>query len=144
MRVFYNFRFAFVLGLLLILIAAWAQFAGANGGISDKAPPTAETTTGGIPQDWLLLDVHMATGVLCAACHTEIPPEPRPGFASCVACHGTMLGTDSPVPVHGPDPHRSPHLALTETPDCTSCHKVHQPSEASCTMCHRAFDFDFR
>jgi len=139
MRVCHNLRFAFALGLLLVLVAAWAQFADANGGAAKD-----DTTTGDIPQDWLSLDVHMAAGVACAACHSEMPPEPRPGFASCVACHGTMLGTDSPVPVHGPDPHRSPHLALTETPDCTSCHKVHQPSEASCTMCHRAFNFDFR
>jgi hypothetical protein len=96
----------------------------------------------GLRADLSLLEVHTSSGIACTACHSETPPEPRPGFAICVACHGTMIGTDSPVPAQGPDPHRSPHLGPDETPDCTSCHRVHQPSEVSCTMCHRAFPFN--
>jgi hypothetical protein len=84
-----------------------------------------------------LLDHHVAAGVDCADCHAEKAPR-DPGNAPCLACHGTM--TAGPVPDH-PDPHHSPHLAAEEAPDCTSCHRVHAPSEVTCRFCHRGFQF---
>jgi hypothetical protein len=94
--------------------------------------------------DDLLHEIHAGAGIGCAGCHRQSPPEPDPGFTSCVACHGTMIDAASPAPAAGPDPHRSPHLGRDEMPECTSCHQVHRPSEVTCTMCHRAFRFDIR
>jgi len=92
----------------------------------------------------LLHDIHSSAGLACAACHARVPPEPAPGFQPCIACHGTMIDETHPAPAEGPDPHRSPHLAVDEVPECTTCHQVHRPSEATCSMCHRAMRFDMR
>jgi hypothetical protein len=123
-------RPTFAVGILAVLLGMLGRDAGAEGD--------------GRRAELSLLEVHTSAGIACTACHSETPPEPLPGFAICVACHGTMIGTDSLVPVEGPDPHRSPHLGPDETPACTSCHLVHQPSEVTCTMCHRAFRFNIR
>lgn len=121
-------RIAVVVGLLAMSMAARAD---AND--TDVAP-----------SDWLLIDLHAAAGLTCSACHGPSPPEPGPGFAACVACHGTMLDGQRMASTPGPDPHHSPHLGHDVTPECTSCHQVHRPSEVTCTMCHRAFRFDTR
>lgn len=123
-------RLTLAVGLLAMVLGILARDTGAEGE--------------GMLSDLSLLEVHRLGGIACSACHSQTPPEPEPGFATCVACHGTMTGIDSPLPVDGPDPHRSPHLGPDETPECTSCHQVHQPSEVTCTMCHRAFRFNIR
>jgi hypothetical protein len=123
-------HFTVTVGLLAAVLGVLADDAGAEGK--------------GVHSDLSLLEVHKLAGVACSACHKETAPEPKPRFAICVACHGAVFGTDSPLRMKGPDPHRSPHLGLDETPDCTSCHKVHQPSEVTCTMCHRGFRFNIR
>jgi len=92
-----------------------------------------------------LHDVHVNAGLTCNACHTQLDPISPVPDATCVACHGTMIGE----PREGgnisfPDPHRSPHLAPGEVPACTECHRIHQPSEVTCTVCHRAFEFEIK
>lgn len=123
-------RFTVAAGLLALVLGLLAK------GVS------AENEA--VPSDLSLLEVHESAGVACNACHSDTPFDPRPGFAVCVACHGTMTGTDNTLMIEGPDPHRSPHLAPDETADCTSCHRIHQPTEVTCTMCHRAFHFNIR
>jgi fumarate reductase flavoprotein subunit len=86
-----------------------------------------------------LLDIHGKAGVPCAACHQETPAAAAPPDATCVACHGTMV--EGPVPLT-PDPHHSPHLGVGETPVCSDCHKVHRPSEVTCNLCHKGFNFE--
>lgn len=108
-------------GLVHVILAA---------ALCAAAPPSAAQ---------VLLERHEAMGLDCAACHTDGPPfDEDPGDAACIACHGTMI--DGPAP-EGPDPHHSPHLAAGEAPDCTSCHRVHAPSEVTCVFCHRGFEF---
>ena len=123
-------RFTIAIGLPPLVLGMLAHDVGAEGK--------------GAHSDLSLLRVHNLAGIACSACHSQTTPEPRPGFANCVACHGTMIGTDSPFPAEGPDPHRSPHLEVDEPPDCTSCHQIHQSSEVTCTMCHRTFRFNLR
>jgi len=53
-----------------------------------------------------------------------------------------MLTTDGKEDLVGPDPHASPHLGSQEVPVCNECHKIHRPSEVTCTACHRSFEFD--
>ncbi len=87
-------------------------------------------------------DIHEGAGVSCAACHQQRQDMTVVPNTVCVACHGTMIGEDDPIML--PDPHRSPHLGPNEIPDCRSCHKVHSPSEETCTMCHRGFEFKLK
>lgn len=90
-----------------------------------------------------LHDLHQGAGVPCTACHVENPPAARTPIETCVACHGTMVGPIEVEPaVPGPDPHRSPHLGPDEVPVCTECHRVHRPSEDTCSVCHRGFLFE--
>ena len=90
-----------------------------------------------------LHDVHAGAGVQCTACHEQFPPLPGATTpdSTCIACHGTMLDTAS---ASLPNPHASPHLGPGEVPACTECHKVHEPSEVTCVMCHRGFQFDIK
>lgn len=89
-----------------------------------------------------LHDLHAEAGLPCAACHSEDPPSDPTPTATCVACHGTMIG---PLAVgeiaRSPDPHRSPHLGADEVPVCSECHRVHGTSEDTCSLCHRGFGF---
>lgn len=89
-----------------------------------------------------LHDTHEGAGVSCAICHQETPPAVAPPDALCVACHGTML--DSGPSILTPDPHHSPHLGAGEVPVCSDCHHIHRPSEVTCVMCHRGFQFDIK
>lgn len=109
------------------------------------AAACAIAATAASASDEGLHGVHAAAGLECAACHTdEGPPEAAPDHEVCVACHGTMLpAADAPAP-DGPDPHASPHLMAGETPVCTECHRIHEPSVVTCTMCHRGFEFDIK
>lgn len=88
-----------------------------------------------------LHDIHEGAGVPCAACHQQTPPEPNPPDSTCVACHGTMLDAAAGLSV---DPHASPHLGPDEIPACTECHAVHRPSEVTCVVCHRGFQFEIK
>jgi hypothetical protein len=96
----------------------------------------------------LLIDRHTAAGVPCQACHTpgEAEPADRPlplsSFdTTCVACHGTMLEPAEGKEMSFPNPHVSPHLSPNEAPPCTECHRVHEPGEVTCNLCHRGFNF---
>lgn len=89
-----------------------------------------------------LHDVHRNAGVACEACHQETPPALTPPDTACVACHGTML--DGRQGAISPDPHRSPHLGTGEVPACSDCHHIHRPSEVTCVMCHRGFQFNIK
>lgn len=88
-----------------------------------------------------LHDVHRNAGVPCTACHQEVPPALAPPDTTCVACHGTMLDGLGTL---FPDPHRSPHLGPGEIPTCSDCHRIHRPSEVTCVMCHRGFQFNVK
>lgn len=88
-----------------------------------------------------LHDVHGNAGIPCTACHQEAPPALATPDTTCVACHGTMLDGPSAL---SPDPHRSPHLGPGEIPACTECHHIHRPSEVTCVMCHRGFQFNVK
>jgi hypothetical protein len=89
-------------------------------------------------------DRHHDIGLPCTACHQDGLFEVTPPQSTCVSCHGTMLEiAPGAVPVF-PDPHRSPHLAPDEVPECLSCHKIHGPSEDTCTICHRGFEFNMK
>ena len=92
----------------------------------------------------LLIDKHTAAGVSCESCHvgglTAAPPTSASLNATCVACHGTMIDLPA-ADLSSPNPHLSPHLAPGEVPQCTECHRVHEPGEVTCTMCHRGFRF---
>jgi hypothetical protein len=90
----------------------------------------------------MLHEVHEGAGIPCAACHTEDPPSDPTPTATCVACHGTMIGPPGEDDVRRPDPHRSPHLGPDEVPVCSECHSVHGKSEDSCSVCHRGFGFE--
>ncbi|SFZ84543.1 Cytochrome c3 [Devosia enhydra] len=93
----------------------------------------------------LLIDRHTAAGVPCESCHVgglgmRSPPS-APNFNStCVACHGTMIDLQAGE-LKAPNPHVSPHLAPGEVPQCTECHRVHEPGEVTCNICHRGFRF---
>lgn len=89
----------------------------------------------------MLHDVHAGAGIPCSACHTETPPSDPTPTATCVACHGTMIGPLDAEDVRWPDPHRSPHLGPGEVPVCSECHSVHGKSEDTCSLCHRGFGF---
>lgn len=149
----YSLLAPIILALLTIYGAAGANDVGRSTDTTGIHPPVAQglgdhaLRDNGLAQpsaNGLLHDIHSAAGMACAACHTLVPPEPAPGFQPCIACHGTMTDESRPPPAEGPDPHRSPHLAVGEVPECTTCHQVHQPSEATCSMCHRAMRFDMR
>lgn len=90
----------------------------------------------------MLHDVHAGAGIPCSACHTETPPSDPTPTATCVACHGTMIGPLDAEDVRWPDPHRSPHLGPGEVPVCSECHSVHGQSEDTCSLCHRGFSFE--
>jgi Zn finger protein HypA/HybF involved in hydrogenase expression len=98
----------------------------------------------------LLIDRHTAAGVPCESCHAaskaepgdQHPPVPILSFdATCVTCHGTMLEAPEGKEMSFPNPHVSPHLAVGEVPRCTECHRVHDPGEVTCNLCHRGFNF---
>ncbi|WP_287383375.1 cytochrome c3 family protein [Ralstonia sp.] len=97
----------------------------------------------------LLIDRHTAAGVPCKSCHAASEAEPRDRHppvpilsfdATCVACHGTMLEAPVGKEMSFPNPHVSPHLAPGEVPSCTECHRVHEPGEVTCNLCHRGFN----
>lgn len=96
----------------------------------------------------LLVDKHIAAGVACESCHAtgEVggnegqPAGPTSFDTLCVACHGTMLEVPEGEEMSFPNPHISPHLAPDEVPVCTECHRVHEPGEVTCNLCHRSFD----
>ncbi len=90
-----------------------------------------------------LHDAHSKALVPCAACHKQTPPEPKPPDSVCVTCHGTMLPSAGRI-AKSPDPHASPHLGPGEVPVCGDCHRVHKPSEVTCVMCHRGFQFKIK
>lgn len=98
----------------------------------------------------LLIDGHLAAGVPCESCHAtseagsngDHPAVPAASFNTmCVACHGTMLKAPEGEEMSVPNPHASPHLAQGEVPECTECHRVHEPGEVTCNLCHRGFNF---
>lgn len=115
--------------------------------VASSRSAVAEATPGA---SGLLIDRHTAAGVPCESCHTasesspgeQHPPVSIPSFdATCVACHGTMLEAPEGKEMSFPNPHVSPHLAPGEVPLCTECHRVHQPGEVTCNLCHRGFNF---
>lgn len=98
----------------------------------------------------LLLDRHLDIGLTCESCHfgtvdedgTEHPPVfTDNSYETCVACHGTMLEVAEGEEIVWPNPHISPHLGPDEVPQCLECHRVHEPGEVTCNLCHRGFDF---
>ena len=79
----------------------------------------------------LLLDVHTAANVTCAACHGDGQPTAQVAATTCTNCHGSYQDIAALTPWE-PNPHLS-HMGEVQ---CTTCHKVHKASESFCDKCH--------
>lgn len=84
-----------------------------------------------------LIDKHVAAGLSCNACHSEIPPAQQPDQSVCIKCHGAYKDLAAKTAADQPNPHAS-HLG--EVP-CANCHRIHRASENYCSQCH-SFDMN--
>jgi hypothetical protein len=78
---------------------------------------------------------HIEAGLVCSSCHQEDPPAKPPKMAVCVSCHGdfsAMAEITKALPVN-------PHDSHMDDPDCTQCHRQHQPPVVKCLDCHPDF-----
>ena len=89
-------------------------------------------------QPSLLIDVHQSKGLMCSACHKEVPVKIRAPSSLCVDCHGGEAKVAMQTDNYDPNPHMSPHSSKLE---CNDCHHVHKPSVVSCTKCHADIKF---
>jgi hypothetical protein len=86
-----------------------------------------------------LTDKHQKSGINCAGCHKETPPNAKVPMAACFQCHGDYAKLAEKTKKLPQNPHAS-HLDDLE---CDKCHHVHKPSVDYCAQCHK-FGFKVR
>lgn len=79
-----------------------------------------------------LADRHIARGMQCTSCHTEMPPKAVP-TSQCLSCHGSYEKLADATDKGDINPHES-HLGDI---DCDRCHKGHGQPVLACAQCHQ-------
>lgn len=86
------------------------------------------------PEQSALSNTHWENDVTCETCHDsprdEIQAPPPDG--TCTDCH-SMETIRNQTAEFTPNPHDDPH---GRAQDCSSCHRVHEPSVNGCSGCH--------
>ncbi|MDL2306415.1 cytochrome c3 family protein [Desulfovibrio sp. OttesenSCG-928-C06] len=117
-----------LVGLFALLFMVWAV----------ACMTTTGTTAQSAEKQQFLADRHAEQGG-CDICHEDAEPAEGDWVdpEKCLGCHDGWDTLAVATESHGMyNPHKS-HLG---EPDCSICHKGHEPSVNYCSTCHKTLD----